>query len=339
MRVESTEQTRGHVRRDDFTERARTVLRIAQEEAVQLQHEYVGTEHILLALASASEGVAAAVLWKHRVAAADLRRRVVETVNRGKARRDVAVELPFTSRAKKVLDLATEEARALNHAYVGTEHLLLGLLREERGIAHQILGDAGVTYLGARAMVAAEAPAAGDVVVDRPRSVERTAEWAAAPPPTADPVRGAAEELLERCTARVRGIVSKAATTALTQSHREVDAEHLLLRLLQQDDGLAAVILGRLHVDRGMLLRLTVIALENPERVESRDEPIPFSAAALEAIRGALDESGGGEHSVVGTDHLLLGLLRGADGPVPRLLRDAGLSADLVRRERARILG
>lgn len=339
MRLDWREKPGSTIQGDVLTEPARTTLRLAQDEAKGLQHEYVGTEHILLALAGVSEGATAAILKSHRVDAADLRRRVVETVNTGKERRAYTADLPLTSRASKALDFAAAEARELNHAHVGQEHILLGLLREERGIACQILSDAGVTYIGARAQIAPEAPGLGGGAFDRARSVEGTAEWAAEPPATPTPTRAPVEELLERCTARVRGIVSKAATTAISQSHREVDAEHLLLRLLQQEDGLAAVILDRLHADRGMLLRLTVIALESPERVESTDEPIPFSSAALGAIRRALDEAGGGPDAVLGTDHLLLGLLRGEQGSVPRLLRDAGLTADTVRRERARILG
>ncbi|HEU4629893.1 MAG TPA: Clp protease N-terminal domain-containing protein [Gemmatimonadaceae bacterium] len=137
----------------DFTERVRRVLSGARKEANRLQHEYVGTEHILLGLAGEGEGVAAAALASLGVDRDDLRRRVEHILARGLAARPAPVDLPYTSRAKKVLELAMSEARELGHSYVGTEHLLLGLLREEKGIAAQVLADAGVTLDAARAEV------------------------------------------------------------------------------------------------------------------------------------------------------------------------------------------
>src|SRR5690606_18677610 len=113
--------------------------------------EYVGTEHILLGLIREGEGVAAAVLTNLGVDLEDIQQKIEETVKKGKAAAATGPELPYTSRAKKVLELAMMEARELNHSYVGTEHLLLGLLREEKGIAAQVLTDAGVTLEQARA--------------------------------------------------------------------------------------------------------------------------------------------------------------------------------------------
>jgi len=134
----------------NFTDRVRKVLAMAREEAIRLQHDYVGTEHILLGLIREGEGVAAAVLMNLNVDLEQIHERVEESVRKGKA--TIALgELPYTSRAKKVLEYAMAEARELNHSYVGTEHLLLGLLREEKGIAAQVLTSLGVSLEEARA--------------------------------------------------------------------------------------------------------------------------------------------------------------------------------------------
>jgi ATP-dependent Clp protease ATP-binding subunit ClpC len=123
---------------------------MAREEAIRLQHDYVGTEHILLGLIREGEGVAAAVLTNLSVDLGQIHERVEESVRKGKA--TIALgELPYTSRAKKVLEFAMAEAREFNHSYVGTEHLLLGLLREEKGIAAQVLNSLGVSLEEARA--------------------------------------------------------------------------------------------------------------------------------------------------------------------------------------------
>ena len=134
----------------NFTDRVRKVLAMAREEAIRLQHDYVGTEHILLGLIREGEGVAAAVLTNLDVDLDLVHERVEEAVRKGKA--TIALgELPYTSRAKKVLECAMVEARDFSHSYVGTEHLLLGLLREEKGIAAQVLNSLDVTLEECRA--------------------------------------------------------------------------------------------------------------------------------------------------------------------------------------------
>ena len=138
----------------NFTERVRKVLAHARDEAESLQHEYVGTEHILLGLLRDAEGidaggVANAVLENLGANPNDIRRLTLEIVQRGK-KPPRTREFPYTSRAKKVLELSMWEARDLHHSYVGTEHVLLGLLREEKGIAAQALNSVGVTLENAR---------------------------------------------------------------------------------------------------------------------------------------------------------------------------------------------
>ncbi len=134
----------------NFTDRVRKVLAMAREEAVRLQHDYVGTEHILLGLIREGDGVAAEVLRNLAADLDDLLRLVEDNIRPGKSSTPIG-ELPYTTRAKKVLEYAMAEARELNHSYVGTEHLLLGLLREEKGLAAKVLGELGIGIEEARA--------------------------------------------------------------------------------------------------------------------------------------------------------------------------------------------
>jgi ATP-dependent Clp protease ATP-binding subunit ClpC len=126
-----------------FTERAQRVILIAQEEAKRLNHDYVGTEHILLGLIALGEGVAAQVLANLGVDLRRVRSEIEKIVGTGD---NVMLlgEIPFTPRAKKVLEYAVEEAQHMGHSYVGTEHLLLGLIREEEGVAARVLENLGL---------------------------------------------------------------------------------------------------------------------------------------------------------------------------------------------------
>ncbi len=126
-----------------FTERARRVIILAREEAVRLKHSFVGTEHILLGLIREGDGLASAVLKRLNVKLPQLRTEIERLITPG-TEAPVGGEIPFTPRAKKVLEFAITEARALGHNYIGTEHLLLGLLRENEGTAGRILEDAGI---------------------------------------------------------------------------------------------------------------------------------------------------------------------------------------------------
>ncbi len=126
-----------------FTERARKVILLAKEEAKRFNHDYIGTEHILLGLVREGEGVAAAVLASFGLSPDKIRIEVEKLVQPGPAT-VVSGDLPFTPKAKKVIELAIDEARALGHNYIGTEHLLLGLIREGEGVASQVLMNMGL---------------------------------------------------------------------------------------------------------------------------------------------------------------------------------------------------
>ncbi len=133
---------------DAFTEGARKVLSLSQEEAQRFQHNYIGTEHLLLGLVREGEGVTAKVLANLGVELQKVRAAVEFII--GRDNRIVQGEIGLTPRAKKVIELAVDEARRLNHHYIGAEHLLLGLVREGEGIAAGILEALGVNLENAR---------------------------------------------------------------------------------------------------------------------------------------------------------------------------------------------
>lgn len=126
-----------------FTERTRKVMALANQEAHRFNHEYIGTEHILLGLVKEGSGVGANVLMNLDVELRKVRLEVEKLIKSGKQVAAIA-KLPQTPRAKKVIEFAIEESRNLNHNYVGTEHILLGLLREHDGVAGQILMNLGL---------------------------------------------------------------------------------------------------------------------------------------------------------------------------------------------------
>jgi ATP-dependent Clp protease ATP-binding subunit ClpC len=128
---------------DRFTDRVRKVIYFARDEANRLQHDYIGTEHLLLGIVREGEGIAAKVLSKLDLDFEQIQQAVENMVKSSGGTLTIG-EIPFTPRAKRVLELAIEEARLLGHNYVGTEHLLLGLIREGEGVAAQVLAELGV---------------------------------------------------------------------------------------------------------------------------------------------------------------------------------------------------
>ena len=134
-----------------FTDRARRVVVLAQEEARMLNHNYIGTEHILLGLIHEGEGVAAKALESLGISLDAVREQVQDIIGQGQ--QQPTGHIPFTPRAKKVLELSLREALQLGHNYIGTEHILLGLIREGEGVAAQVLVKLGADLSRVRQQV------------------------------------------------------------------------------------------------------------------------------------------------------------------------------------------
>jgi ATP-dependent Clp protease ATP-binding subunit ClpC len=174
-----------------FTDRARRVVVLAQEEARDLHHNYIGTEHILLGLIRESPGLAAQALSALGVTLDAARDRVEGIVSRGSEA--PSGHIPFTPRAKKVLELSLREALNLGHHYIGTEHILLGLIAEGEGVASHVLADLG-----------APGPQLRDKVIELAGAAQPEPEPAAAPGPRAQPAGPRGMEVLDRLDAIAR---------------------------------------------------------------------------------------------------------------------------------------
>ena len=134
-----------------FTQRAQKVLQLAQEEAIRLKHKEIGTEHILLGLIREGGGIAAKALEAINISPQMIETGIEELV--GKGTEEVGPIVHYTPRAKKVIELSLDESRKLGHAYVGTEHILLALIREGEGVAARVLANTGVSINKARQQV------------------------------------------------------------------------------------------------------------------------------------------------------------------------------------------
>jgi ATP-dependent Clp protease ATP-binding subunit ClpA len=169
-----------------FTDRARRVVVLAQEEARMLNHNYIGTEHILLGLVHEGEGVAAQALTSLGVSLDEVRKEIQEIIGQGQTL--PMGHIPFTPRAKKVLELSLREALQLGHNYIGTEHLLLGVVAEGEGVAAQVLVKMGATLPEVRAevlkMLQGYAGTAPEVETAQPEgftAADEPATWPACP--------------------------------------------------------------------------------------------------------------------------------------------------------------
>jgi len=170
-----------------FTERARRVVVFAQEEATDLNHGYIGTEHLLLGLTRDAGSIAAQALQELGIGQDAVRGQVIEIIGRGA--RAPSSHIPFTPRAKKVLELSLREALQLNHDYIGTEHILLGLVREGEGVAAQVLIKLGGSLSRVRDKVIELAPPGTGEAPELPGQLRRSG------------LRGPLDELMRRLDA------------------------------------------------------------------------------------------------------------------------------------------
>ena len=313
-RVAGVRQERMQDRFEKFTERARKVMSLAQEEAQRFNHNYIGTEHILLGLVAEGDGVAAKVLTSLGVELEQVRNAVEFIIGRGD--RIVLGEIGLTPRAKKVVELAVDEARRLNHHYIGTEHLLLGLIREGEGIAAHVLARLGVNLEQTRhvtiEMLSQSGPRASQ------HSPSPQARSQARPQPD-----------LGRFTGRTRQIVAVAITEARERDQREVGTGHALLALLDESDGAAAWALGAsgLDLDATRQALLRELGPRPPSGDQPAKGPVDLDIHMLRAIALAADEASQMNHRFVGPEHLLLGVIREGEGLGGRVLLEQ--SADL----------
>ncbi len=287
---------------DKFTERARKVLSLAQEEAQRFQHNYIGTEHLLLGLVSEGEGVAAKVLSNLGVELPKVRRAVEWIIGRGD--RIVLGEIGLTPRAKKVIELAVDEARRLNHHYIGTEHLLLGLVREGEGIAAGVLESLGVNLEKVRVQTIQVLGQSGAAL-------------------TMEAVSTPAQ------TEAVKKVLSLAEEEAHIFQHDYIGTEHLLLGLVREGDGIAAKVLSKLGVEPDKLREAVKLIVKQGDDIGYGQ--LKFTERTTDVMTQALSEALQLKHDYVGTEHVLLGLTRVDESIAQAILQSMGIKMEQVR--------
>ncbi len=319
---------------DKFTERARKVLTLAQEEAARFNHNYIGTEHLLLGLLreGEGEGVAAKVLVEMGVELNRVREAVEFIIGRGDHM--IVGEIGLTPHAKKVIELAVDEARRLGHHYIGTEHLLLGLVREGEGIAAGVLESLGVNLERVRAetvRVLAQLGPSASTVEDATESAEGTSNGSEQ---GAQPGRG--PDRFDKFTDRARKVLTLAQEEATRFNHNYIGTEHLLLGLVREGEGVAAKILSNLGVELNRVRSAVEFIIGRGDRMLVGE--IGLTPRAKRVIELAVDEERRLGHHYVGTEHLLLGLIREGEGVAAGVLESLGVNLEKARAQTIQVL-
>ena len=305
---------------DKFTERARRVLTLAQEEATRLGHNYIGTEHLLLGLVREGDGVAARVLALLGADSERVRGAVERLVGRGD--RMIVGEIGLTPRAKKTIELAVDEARRLSHHYLGTEHLLLGLVREGEGIASEVLESLGVNLEKVRmhtiqvlSQTSAERSIEpGQQVISRGEGRADDAEvWT----------------LLETFDPYARLVLTVAQEEAMRLQHNYIGTEHIMLGLIGQPDSPAARVLADLGARPDRLRSAVEFIIGRGDRLIVGE--IGLTPRARHALMLARDEAQQLGQERVSPAHLLLGLLHEGEGIAASVLINMGMQLDTIR--------
>jgi ATP-dependent Clp protease ATP-binding subunit ClpA len=324
-----------------FTDRARRVVVLAQEESRRLQHDYIGTEHLLLGLLVVGSGPAYEALTAEGIQLAPARAKVEELVGKGDSM--PSGHIPFTPRAKKVLELSLREALSLGHNYIGTEHVVLGLIREGEGLACQVIVSLGADLRAVEGRVRFLAGAMGMAPAEVMRTSRGRRLWSSItrsgrPSVGRGPVLlgpGEGFLVLRRLTAAAWQAVLLAQYEALRYGQMAAGEEHLLLGILAHEEGRGARALNAVGVTL-VAAREKAEALLGPPQVEEPAGPVEptFATSGLEVIELALVEAVSGGRHGIDTDDLLLGFVRRAEqgeGLAAEALSVLGTSADAVR--------
>lgn len=294
-----------------FTDGARRVVVLAREEAGALQHDAVGSQHLLLGLLREQDGIAARVLASLHITLERVRAAVVQRA--GTRDRGAPGQLQFTPGAKEVLELALREALWLGDNYIGTEHILLGLALETEGVAAGILLDFNADSKTLRSKVI------GDL-----SGVDYR------PPSEAGAVRHGGG-MFERFTERARTVIELARRESRELGHDHVGGDHILLGLLREPGGIAGRALEALGVTLEQA-RAGVLERVPRGKPASTGQP-PFTPRANQIIELALREALMLRHNYIGTEHILLGLIRDGKSNATDLLVDLDVDPQKVRTE------
>jgi ATP-dependent Clp protease ATP-binding subunit ClpA len=293
------------------------VLAIAQDEAIQMNHNYIGTEHLLLGLVRGDAGGPAGRTLARLGITLDKARTALQfIVGKGEAPTSPS-EITMSPRTRKVLELAMDEARKLGHAQAGAAEICLGLIREGQGIASGIIESLGVTLDAARNALLAE-------LAGQP-----------SPPPARPPEPRPAQARsyqgpFDRFNDRAKRVLALAQDEAIRFNHNYIGPEHLLLGLVREGEGVAARALGALGIGLGPLRRAVEQVIGRGESTTSPSE-ITLTPRTKKVIELAIDEGRKLAHNDIGTEHLLLGILRDDTSMACKVLVEQGATLEKVR--------
>ena len=299
----------------DFSAQAQQMLAFARKEAARLYHNFVGTEHLLLGLIHLGQGKGFSILKRLNIDPEAVRSEIKKQVGGGPEQKVIG-NIPYTPRLKKVLALASKEATAMNHSYVGTEHILLGLLMEGDGVAARVLKAMNVETDALR----------GEILSD-----------ASAEDPGTKPDLASRESLEESLTPRAQQVLALARKEAEQFNHALVEPEHLLLGLIRLGTGVAVNVLLKLGLDlqtvRGEVQRQAGRAEAHQTAVS-----LQFTWPVSRVLAVARQEAEAFKHTYIGTEHLLLGLLQEDVGVCAAVFKNLKVDVGKTRREIVREL-
>lgn len=305
----------------NFTERVRKVLMLAREEAARLHHEHVGAEHELLGLLREGEGVGAVMLQNLNAPLDDVRERLELLLTPGTGG-PPGPNLPYTSRGKRVVELAMSEAREANHAYVGTEHLLLGMVRDGQGVAAQVLTSFGLTLGELRREM--------HRILGNAPGVPSRSEFLQAPV-------GRGSGGLAALPERIRAVLDEAYKVAGRAGADHLEGLHVAIGLLVHGEGIAIAAIERMGAD---VARLTseLEAMLPASSSTAAAQVVPFAPDFLHVLGTAADEQQQSLDSTIQTHHLLLAVLERCPD-VARPFSAQGVTPTRLRIAASRIVG
>lgn len=307
----------------NFSDKVRRVLAGARGEAIDLYHPYVGTEHILLSIVKEGDGVATAVIENLGGRRDEIVSRVLRSIEPGKSSARPGPDLPYTSRAKKALELSMSEAQFMSNSYVNPEHLLLGLIAEERGIGAQVLMSVGLTLDRARH----ETVRLLSGPEHRPRHEGTNGQT-----PSAS-TRGRGQQtvaLLDDFSGRARDALRGAYEEAAARNQNTVELIHVLVALASRDDGMAPVLLDQVVGSRRYVADALVERLPDKE-AKPVVQSLSVSAETQHALDTALLEASKDGHRRAGTQHILLAVLDVLPLALSAACAQLGLTAKAAR--------
>ena len=326
---------------ETYTEGAIKAIMLAQEESRRLGHNYVGTEMLLLGLIGEDISIAAQVLKSVGLTLKEVRIEVERIIGRGAG--FVSVEIPFTPGAKKVLSLA--EYHQLGHIHLDTENLLLGLIQEPEQVVGEIFAHFGVELTAVREKVVQlsdeKIPEISSSTVQNFAAMETNREIRRILEQISKGRRGRSDSgesfLFERFTEKGFKVIMRSDEESRRLGHNFIGTEQLLIGLIDEETGIAAKVLRSM----GVTLKDTRTEVE---RIIGRGAgfvavEIPFTPRAKRVIELSQEESRQLGHNYIGTEHLLLGLIRVDEGVACRVLANLGVDTTKIRTQVLRMLG